>query len=239
MRARKGFVQTKILKMNTRLKNLIRYTLCLLCCAVFNKSFGQDFPFYKEILAFKKQDSTSFPLKQSILFVGSSSFTNWKDVQDYFPEQTIINRGFGGSSFPDVIRYYGEVISPYKAKQVVIYCGENDLAASDTVTAQLVFQRFKQLFTIIRKNDPSVSLAFVSIKPSPSRRHLWPKVIAANQLIKNYLTTKKKTAFIDVYHPMLNNNGTVKSEIFLEDSLHMNARGYAIWKKAIAPYLKK
>jgi len=225
--------------MNTRLKNLKRCTLCLLFCAVFNKSFGQDSPFYKEILAFKKQDSTSFPPKHTILFVGSSSFTNWKDVQDYFPQQTIINRGFGGSSFPDVIRYFGEVISPYKAKQVVIYCGENDLAASDTVTAQLVFQRFKQLFTIIRKNDPSVSLAFVSIKPSPSRRHLWPKVEKANQLIKNYLTTKKKTAFIDVYHPMLNNNGTVKSEIFLEDSLHMNAKGYKIWQKKIKPYLIK
>lgn len=226
--------------MNTRLKNLILCTLWL-GSVVFNNILAQDttLPFYKEILAFKKLDSITFPPRHSILFVGSSSFTNWKDVQDYFPRQTIINRGFGGSSFPDVIRYYGEVIFPYKAKQLVIYCGENDLAASDTVTAQLVFQRFKQLFTIIRKNDPSVSLAFVSIKPSPSRRQLWLKVEKANQFIKNYLTTKKKTAFIDVYHPMFNKDGTVMSEIFLADSLHMNAKGYKIWQKKIAPYLIK
>ena len=218
---------------------IIMGTILLLLCSIFVLAQDTTLPFNKEILAFKKLDSISFPPKHTILFVGSSSFTNWKDVQEYFPRQTIINRGFGGSSFPDVIRYYREVIFPHKAKQVVIYCGENDLAASDTVTAQLVFQRFKQLFTIIKKNDQSVSLAFVSIKPSPSRRHLWPKVEAANQLIKNYLTTKKKTAFIDVYHPMFNNDGTVKSEIFLEDSLHMNAKGYRIWQKIIKPYLVK
>ena len=224
-----------------KLQYILLCTLCFIGGVGVDKIVAQDttFPFHKEIRAFKKLDSISLPPKHSILFTGSSSFTKWTNVQDYFPQQTIINRGFGGSSFPDVIRYYREVIFPYKAKQVVIYCGENDLAASDTVTAQLVFQRFKQLFTIIRKNDPSVSLAFVSIKPSPSRRHLWPKVESANKLIKNYLTTKKKTAFIDVYHPMLNNNGTVKSEIFLKDSLHMNAKGYKIWQKIIKHYLIK
>lgn len=225
--------------MNTQLKKLIFCTLCLLGSAVFNKIFSQDSPFYKEISDFKKQDSIKFPPKNAILFVGSSSFTNWKDVQDYFPRQTIINRGFGGSSLLNVIFYAKDIIYPYHPKQILIYCGENDLASSDTITAQTIFQRFKQLVTIIRKNDPSVSLAFVSIKPSPSRRHLWHKVKEANQLIKNYLATKKKTAFIDVYHPMCNKDGTVKSEIFLGDSLHMNASGYAIWKKTIEPYLKK
>ena len=28
-------------------------------------------------------------------------------------------------------------------------------------------------------------------------------------------------------------------ELFVEDDLHMNAKGYAIWQKAIAPYLIK
>ncbi len=206
---------------------------------VSNLLFAQDttLPYYKEIHAFKMLDSISSPPKHAILFVGSSSFTKWTDVQEYFPQQTIINRGFGGSSLPDVIRYADKVILPYKAKQIVIYCGENDLASSDTVTAQMVFQRFKRLLTIVRKNDPSVALAFVSIKPSPSRRNLWPKFVKANQLIKDYLSTKKKTAFIDVYQPMFKKDRTVRSDIFLQDSLHMNAKGYAIWQKAISPYL--
>ena len=179
------------------------------------------------------------PAKNQILFVGSSSFTKWTDVQDYFPRYKIINRGFGGSTLEDVIRYANDIILPYHAKQIVIYCGENDLASSDTVTAEMVFDRFKQLFNIIRKDAPNVAVAFVSLKPSPSRQHLWDKMQVANKQIKNFLATQKKAAFIDVYHKMFNKDGTVMQDIFIEDNLHMNAKGYAIWKKAIQPYLLK
>jgi lysophospholipase L1-like esterase len=196
-------------------------------------------PFWDDIQNFKKQDSIKFPSKNQILFVGSSSFTMWTDVHNYFPGQKIINRGFGGSSLPDVIRYADKIIFPYHPKQIVIYCGENDLAASDTVTAQMVFNRFKKLFVLIRKRLPSVPIVFVSLKPSPSRVHLMPKMTAANIMIKNYLSKNKRTGFVDVYHKMLKPNGKPMDDIFLEDKLHMTAEGYKIWQKAIKPYLKK
>lgn len=195
--------------------------------------------FYKDIQQFKKQDSIHFPPKHAILFIGSSSFTKWVDVQDYFPGYPIINRGFGGSSLPDVIRYAGDIIFPYQPRQIVIYCGDNDLAASDTVEAKTVLNRFKKLFGLIRKNLPNTSVAFISIKPSPSRQRLMPEMEQANLLIKNYLKKQKNSSFIDVYHKMLNQDGTPMKEIFLSDNLHMNAKGYAIWQKIIEPYLLK
>jgi lysophospholipase L1-like esterase len=201
---------------------------------------AQTEPFYDDIHSFKKQDSAVFPPKQAILFVGSSSFTKWKDVQSYFPDYPIINRGFGGSSLPDVIHFANDIIVPYQPKQVVIYCGENDIAGSDTIVdGKVVFDRFKQLFVLIRKQLPKASITYVSMKPSPSRQRLWPKMIAGNTLIKKFLAKQKKTAFIDVYHKMFNADGTVMKDIFLEDNLHMNAKGYAIWQKAIAPFLLK
>ncbi len=196
-------------------------------------------PFWSDIQNFKKQDSVAFPPKNAILFIGSSSFTNWKDVQDYFPGYTIINRGFGGSILLDQIRYTKDIIFPYQPKQIIIYCGENDLASSDTVTSAMVFERFKELFQIIREKINDVPVAYVSMKPSPSRRHLFSKMREGNQLIKDFLATQKNTAFIDVHGQMLNESGQPIPEIFLEDSLHMNAKGYAIWKKEIGPYLIK
>lgn len=195
--------------------------------------------YWNDIQAFKKQDSASFPGRGKILFVGSSSFTNWKDVQSYFPGYPLINRGFGGSTLMDVIRYERDVIFPYQPKQIVIYCGENDFAASDTVTAEMVFSRFKQLFNDIRKELPKVPVAYISMKPSPSRIHLMPKVLEANLSIKNFLKQKRKTDFIDVYYKMLTGDGKPMPEIFLGDSLHMNAKGYAIWQKLIEPILVK
>ncbi len=196
-------------------------------------------PFYSDIQSFKKQDSLHFPPAKAILFIGSSSFTKWKDVQDYFPGYTILNRGFGGSSLPDVIRYADDIIFPYNPKQIVIYCGENDLAASDTVTSNMVFSRFTTLFDMIRNHMPQVQIDFVSLKPSPSRAHLFKKMEAANTMIKEFLKNKKNAEFIDVYYAMLTADGTPMKDIFLEDNLHMNAKGYAIWKKIFLPYLIK
>jgi lysophospholipase L1-like esterase len=196
-------------------------------------------PFAEDIQAFKKQDAINPPPANAILFVGSSSFTKWKDVSSYFPGYTIINRGFGGSTLPDVIRYTNDIIIPYHPKQVVIYCGDNDLASSDNITADSVFERFKILFEAIRSGLPGENIVYVSIKPSPSRARLRQKMEQANLLIQTYLSINNHAAFVDVFHKMLNADGSVMTDIFIEDNLHMNAKGYAIWKKAIEPYLSK
>jgi len=202
-------------------------------------------PFWNDIQAFKKQDSVSFPPKNAILFIGSSSFTKWTDVQDYFPGYTIVNRGFGGSTLLDQIRYADDIIFPYQPKQIAIYCGENDLASSDTVTAIMVVDRFKQLYQIIRGRTKAPIL-YISMKPSPSRRHLFQKMREANQSIALFLgesdihgSLTNKNVYIDVHQKMLTTTGEPIPEIFLEDSLHMNAKGYAIWQKEIQPFLLK
>lgn len=214
-----------------RIKLLIAFLLCVGFVS------AQHAPFYSEIQHFKKEDSAHFPPKNAILFLGSSSFTKWTDIQKYFPGYTIINRGFGGSSFPDAIRYANEIVFPYQPRQVVIYEGDNDVASSDKITADSVLNRFKTFFYLIRKKLPNTSIDFVSIKPSLSRQKLMPEMAKANSLIKNFLKDKKNAAFIDVYHSMLDEDGHPDKSIFLEDGLHMNAKGYAIWQKIIQPYL--
>lgn len=198
----------------------------------------QPFPFWNDIRKFKTQDSTAFPKEKQILFIGSSSFTNWQDVNDYFPGYKILNRAFGGSTLVDLIRYRYEVIFPYNPRQIVMYCGENDFAASDTVTVDMVVARFKTLYTMIRQKYPAVPFAYVSMKPSPSRKHLMPKYTEANRQIKAFLQTQKQSKFIDTYSLMLK-NGALIADIFIEDRLHMNRKGYEIWQKAMKPYLLK
>ena len=211
----------------------------LIFCFLFGNLKAQQ-PYYdNDIQKFKKQDSIAMPPKDVILFIGSSSFTKWTDVQVYFPGYTIINRAFGGSTLPEVIGYADDIIFPYKPRQVVIYCGENDLALSDAVTPNMVLDRFKQLLAIIRKKAGNINVTYVSIKPSPIRRNIQIRVEQANDLIREFIKTKPKTVFVDVYHPMLNKDRGINGEIFTSDSLHMNAKGYAIWQKAIHPYLVK
>lgn len=199
----------------------------------------QALPFWNDIQKFKQQDSTAFPASNQILFIGSSSFTLWKDVQEYFPGYKILNRAFGGSSLPDLIRYRYDVIFPYAPKQIIMYCGENDFASSDAPSVETVMERFRILYKYIRDKYPSTPFVYVSMKPSPSRKHLQLKYKEANELIKQFLLKDKKAKFVDVYSLMLNEDGSIMGDIFLGDNLHMNAKGYAIWKKAMQPFLKK
>ncbi len=214
-----------------------RYFNLLLLVFLTATAIGQ--PFAGEIETFRKQDSISMPPSNAILFVGSSSFRLWSDLSTDFPGYTIINRGFGGSSFPDVIRFADQTIYRYNPKQVIIYCGENDLAASDTVSAVMVYDRFKILFQGIRTHLPNANILFVSIKPSPSRERIFSKVKFANALIQTFLERQQNAAFVDVFTPMLGPDGKAIKELFTEDNLHMNKMGYAIWQKKLQPLLIK
>lgn len=196
-------------------------------------------PFWQDIQNFRRQDSVQTPPAHPILLVGSSSFTRWTDVQNYFPGYTILNRGFGGSTLADVLRYEEDLIFKYNPKQIVIYCGENDIASSDTIKAQTVVNRFQNLFSEIRAVYPTVPVLFVSLKPSPSRWHLREKAIAVNKSIENFLKGQDNASFVSVWDEMLGTDGKPIQELFVEDNLHMNAKGYAIWQKLLQPYLVK
>jgi lysophospholipase L1-like esterase len=200
-------------------------------------SIGQ--PFANEIAAFKKQDSLKMPERGAVLFVGSSSISLWKDLEQRFPKKNIINRGFGGSSLPDLKRYLPDIVYPYEPSKIVMYCGENDFGGpgADTIKAETVYQRFVDVYQSIRVKYPLVPVIYISMKPSPSRRPYLPKIAKANELIQQYLRSMPHAHFVDVYTKMLDKNGNPMPDVFLSDSLHMNAKGYDIWHKALKRYL--
>ena len=116
---------------------------------------------------------------------------------------------------------------------------ENDLATADTVTSLTVFERFKQLYIDIRSRLPKVPLLYISMKPSPARWSLKDKLIAGNELIKSYLAKQKNSKFVSVWKEMLGPDEKPLGDLFIEDKLHMNAKGYTIWQKILKTYLTK
>ncbi|TCJ17807.1 G-D-S-L family lipolytic protein [Flaviaesturariibacter flavus] len=177
--------------------------------------------------------------QRPILFVGSSSFTRWTGLAEAFPGYPVLNRAFGGSTLPDVIRYAYDVILPYHPKQVLIYCGENDLASADSISADEVLRRVQTLFAIIRINLPDTRISYVSVKPSPVRVSIQPKVREANRLIRKFFRKQKRADFIVVYDAMLDGQGNMREELYVGDRLHLKPGGYAIWQRILQPYLVK
>jgi len=200
---------------------------------VQNFAFSQGLAFENEIRALLENDKIEPPPIGGIVFAGSSTFTLWTDIKDYFPGRTIINRGFGGSTLNDQILYAHSIIIPLKPVQVVIYCGENDFAYNENLTAEEVTERFIMLFNLIRKQLPETKITYVSMKPSPARWHLAGKKESANRLIRTFISSRPDASFVDIWDLMLNERQMPDSSLFLDDMLHMNKKGYRLWQAAI------
>lgn len=227
----------KKIKLNTLF--VFAALLALLISGYVSNTQAQDQKSYywSNIRNFRKQDSLQALPQNAILFVGSSSFTNWHNVQQMFPDYTIVNRGFGGSQLPDVKLYFEQTVYPKKLKQIVLYAGDNDIAAG--ARPEEVFERFKQVYELIRKDQPQLPIAYLSIKGCPGRARSIPLVQQTNALIKEFLAKQKNTAYVDVYTATMDSDGQPLKHIYVEDGVHMNQQGYDIWARVLKPYLKK
>jgi lysophospholipase L1-like esterase len=156
-------------------------------------------------------------------------------VKDFRDVPVIINRGYGGSTLEDSSHLCRELVTQYRPSQVLVYAGENDLQEGRTPTQ--VLASMERMVQTIRAELPGARIAFISIKPSPSRANLLPAMKVSNSLIAEYLMTQHNAEYIDVYTPMLTADGKQRPELFLPDMLHMNEKGYALWQSIIAPYV--
>jgi len=188
-----------------------------------------------EIAGFEARDETNPPSRNGILFIGSSSIRLWKSLETDFPGHPVINRGFGGSQIIDSVFYADRIVIPYAPRQIFLYAGGNDVNAGKT--PEEVFSDYKLFVETVRKKMPHVEINYISIAPNPARWSQIEQVRAANKLIRSYTRWRSRLSFIDVHSQMLNEQGQPKEGIYLEDKLHMNEKGYEIWKKIIGPKL--
>jgi lysophospholipase L1-like esterase len=188
------------------------------------------------IQKFEKWDKETPPPQGINLFVGSSSITMWP-VADYFPGYKVLNRGFGGSQFSDLLFYIDRVVIPYKPAKIFIYEGDNDIATGENVKA--ILKESKKVRKIIAKKLPGVPVVFISVKPSIARWKFKDRYETLNAGLKKYAKRARHTEYADVWSPMLDRSGNVLTHIFLEDGLHMNDAGYKIWQAVLTPYLIK
>ncbi len=188
-----------------------------------------------EIGAFDAMDATNPPPSKPIVFTGSSSFRLWKDLPQDYPGLRVINRGFGGSQLSDVAEHFERLILRYEPRQVVIYCGGNDIAGKKPV--EKVVSDLKSVVGRIHRELPKTKVLFVSIALNPSRWDQRDKVLAANAAIAEYMGQDPRRKYIDVTAAMLGPDGLPKPEIFLKDRLHMNRKGYELWKPIIGAEL--
>lgn len=211
--------------------------LLLTTFVFFTSYLSYSQPFISEIKAFEKQDSVSMPAKGQILLAGSSTFRLWFSAKEDLAGFPIINRGFGGSQMSDLNFYFDRIITKYEPKMILVYEGDNDLAAGES--PESVFEDFKTFAEKVKIQLPNSNVGFCSIRPSIARVNILEKQKQANRLIKRYCQENKGFYYVDIQKDFYQKNGELMSDIFVSDKLHMNKKGYEIWAKATRKFLKK
>jgi lysophospholipase L1-like esterase len=189
--------------------------------------------FEDEIKQFEVEDQAKMPSKGSVLFAGSSSMRMWGTVAADFAPLPVINRGFGGSTTPEVAYYAKRIIYKYEPSVIVYYCGENDMASE--APPQVAFQNFKKFIGETEKNLPNTTVVFISAKPSPNRWALWKNFQQFNTMVEQFAQNRPSLRYVDISKLLLGANGQPDPSLFVEDQLHMNASGYAKWTTFLKP----
>ena len=213
------------------------FALTILFLSVLNLNAQDPNRFKKQVDLLFNTEYNFSPNKKLVVFTGSSSIRMWKDVPDYFPEYNVINNGFGGSQFSDLIYFYDELITKQNPEILFIYEGDNDIAAGKKPSR--IIKQAKELLRMIKTDLPQTKIVFIAPKPSIARWNLKKDYNKLNKKLAKLCKKQDNTEFADVWNIMLDENGEVYTDIFIEDGLHMNKKGYDLWAKVMLQFLNK
>lgn len=191
----------------------------------------------KELDAFAAADRVQMPPAGGVLFVGSSSIRFWTGLETAFTDQpVVIRRGFGGSRLSENADLVPRLVLPYQPRLVVLYAGENDI--HEGTSPQELLAHFQRFVRQVQGALPATRVAYMSIKPSPSRLNHMAAMREANLLIQSHVLQHDNLDFIDVHTAMLDNDGRPRPELFVRDQLHLSAEGYGLWRQIVSAHLR-
>jgi lysophospholipase L1-like esterase len=225
------------------MRDQIQKILLVIIIITFNlQSYGQvaEYPgperFEEAIQKFEAEDRDNPPPTGAIVCTGSSSMRGWhENIKEDLAPLTLIPRGFGGSNMNDALHYAERIMIKYAPRAIVLYEGDNDIAQK--IPPQNVVGTFRLFVNKIHSKLPDCRIYVLSVKPSISRWSMWPAMKETNRLLKEECLKKELLTFVDVASPMLNDEGEPVRDLFLEDNLHMNRKGYILWRDILRPVL--
>lgn len=191
------------------------------------------------ILKFEEEDKVNPPKPGSVVFTGSSSIAHWNTLAGDMKGLAVINRGFGGSQYSDLNEYAKRIVIAYHPVAVVVYEGDNDLAAESSKTPESVARDAAGFVQIVHAALPDTWIYILSIKPSKARFNEWTRMKSANSMIREFAGTQQRVQYIDVASSMMDAQENLPDDLFIADGLHPDAKCYALWTSIIKPVLLK
>lgn len=197
-------------------------------------SFAQEVAFEKEVRQISARIDSLGWEEGSTLFTGSSTIRMWNSLETSFSNENILNTGFGGSKASDLKTHLFPLVIRLEPSRVFIYEGDNDVWG-DVPVAEIMTS-LDEIVNRLQLIDPNMEVYLIEAKPSPSRWEKKENYQIFNQKLKEYCLANQGVEFVPTWEALTDDSGNPRPELYIQDQLHLNEKGYEIWTEIFRPY---
>ena len=151
----------------------------------------------------------------------------------------VIQRGYGGAHFRDLVFFTDRILADHKLSMVVCFVANDISGSPQDGTPKEILRLFKLFVRQVREKHPQIPLLQIAITPTKSRWKYWDKINQVNTLIQAYCNKTENLYFINTVPTFLTETRGPKPEWFIKDQLHLNTKGYEVWSKLIKDEIKR
>ena len=174
--------------------------------------------------------------KGKVLMIGSSFFQLWPNAERDFAPVNVLNLGINGTRLKHWIRYIDSTVMPYVPQGLIIYAGSNDF--NEKANPDDVIKDLRALANKIKTSLPNIPVLYVGICPTISKQVFWDDIRSFNQKAERLCRKTAGFHYIDSAPAIFNPDGTYRDDIYMDDLLHLNDKGYDCWREALIPAVK-
>lgn len=177
------------------------------------------------------------PIASRAIVMLGDSLTDMGGWNEFFPRNTVLNRGISGDTVYGVMSRLQEV-ARHKPKKIFVLVGVNDLFHGEPVPS--VLDRYAEMVKRLLAITPHIYLQSVfPINPqggADMQGLTNARIVALNAGIQK-IAASNKLPYVDVYSKLVDSRGNLNLSLTF-DGIHVNGRGYDIWRKTISSMVK-
>ena len=186
-----------------------------------------------EVLRYLDNDRKNGFSSDASLFIGSSSILLWDTLTADMAPMKVIQRGFSGATLAGIAQALESMVYPYAPHRIVLFAGANDVVVMPPVSAEEIFQSFRQIADGVAQHLPETCLIYIAITPTPARMASWPEAVKVNQMVENYASKQDSLLYLNTDQEFLDDSARPLSQLFVNDGIHLSPPGYAIWTRLL------
>ena len=180
----------------------------------------------QKLVLYAEENKNYDAFEVDIAFIGDS-LTDGYDVERYYPEYVVENRGIGGDTTHGLLVRLDVSVYQLKPKVIVMLIGANNF---DTM-----FEDYEDIIIGIKENLPETQLVICSLT---SMGRDWGKnnhKAAFNNVKIKALSEKYECPYVDLYTALLNFETNEIYEHYTTDGGHLTADGYEVFTSCVKP----